>query len=77
VVSPTVLVLINNNTMQYVTIWVDGSYRTEIAPGAAGSVTVNRSGYPTLTANGDNDSDTWQRTMATLGTSNTYTWNIN
>jgi hypothetical protein len=53
-------VVVNNYTPQYVDLWVNGSYMTQVLPGAGQVVTLQQRWNPTvLTAYGNDDSSTW------------------
>jgi hypothetical protein len=70
-------VIVNNYTTQYLTIWVNGIYKTEIPPGQRAVVIVEHRWNPTiLKANGNEDIDTWGPRII-WGRFETYTWNIN
>jgi hypothetical protein len=70
-------VIVNNYTTQYLTIYVNGIYKTEIGPGLAAVVIVEHRWNPTvLTAYGDQDIDSWGPRNI-WGRFTSYTWNIN
>jgi hypothetical protein len=70
-------IVINNYSDEYVTIFVNGFYKTEIAPGLAQVVVIEQRINPVvLTAHGNEDIDTWGPRYI-WGSFQTYTWNIN
>jgi uncharacterized protein (TIGR03000 family) len=77
--TPGVLrkVLVNNNTPQYLTLYVDGTYRGEMAPWARQTLVIAHPWNPTvLTANGNEDIDKWGP-IQLWGQFDVYKWNIN
>jgi hypothetical protein len=70
-------VVVNNYTTQYLTIWVNGHYKTEIPPGQMAVCIVEHRWNPTiLTAHGNEDIDSWGPRII-WGRFDKYTWNIN
>jgi len=70
-------VVVNNYSDQYVTIFVNGFYKTEISPGLAQTIVIEQRINPVvLTAHGNEDIDTWGPRYI-WGKFQTYTWNIN
>jgi hypothetical protein len=70
-------VAINNYTLQYLDIWVNGNLRTQLAPGSRTVLTLDQASNPTvLTAYGNDDSTTWGPRYI-WGRFQKYTWNIN
>lgn len=70
-------VLINNHTPQFLTVFVNGFYRTEISPGQNQTIVIDHGWNPTVvTVHGDEDIDTWGPRYI-WGKFQTYTWNIN
>jgi len=70
-------IVINNYSDEYVTIFVNGFYKTEISPGLAQVVMIEQRINPVvLTAHGNEDIDTWGPRYI-WGSFQTYTWNLN
>jgi len=70
-------IVINNYTPQYLTVFVNGWYRTEISPGLTQTIVIEHRWNPTVvTVRGDDDIDTWGPRYI-WGKFQTYTWNIN
>lgn len=70
-------VTINNYTTQYLTIYVNGRYKTEISPGMSAVCVIEHRWNPvTLTAHGNEDIDQWGPRFL-YGRWQKYTWNIN
>jgi hypothetical protein len=70
-------VVVNNYTAQYIDIWVNGNYKMRVAPGQTDICVVEQRINPTtLTAYGDDDSQTWGP-RSLWGRFTKYTWNIN
>ena len=70
-------IVINNYSDEYVTIFVNGFYKTEISPGLSQVVMIEQRINPVvLTAHGNEDIDTWGPRFI-WGSFQTYTWNIN
>jgi len=70
-------VVINNHTLQYLTVFVNGFYKTEISPGLTQIIVIEHRTNPmVLTANGNEDIDTWGPRYI-WGKFQTYNWNIN
>ena len=70
-------IVVNNYTTQYLTIYVNGIYKGEMGPGLQQSYTIEHRWNPVvLTANGDQDIDSWGP-VNVWGKFSTYTWNIN
>jgi hypothetical protein len=70
-------VTVNNYTTQYLTIWVNGRYKTEIPPGQSQVCVIEHRWNPViLTAHGNEDIDTWGPRYI-WGRFTKYTWNIN
>jgi hypothetical protein len=70
-------IVINNYTPQFLTVFVNGSYRTEISPGLTQTIVIEHRWNPTVvTCRGDDDTDTWGPRYI-WGQFQTYTWNIN
>jgi uncharacterized protein (TIGR03000 family) len=70
-------VLVNNFSTQYVSIFVNGSYKTIVPPGGAQTCVIEHRWNPTvLTANGNEDMDSWGPRYI-WGRFDKYTWNIN
>jgi hypothetical protein len=69
-------VVINNTTTQYLDIWVNGNYKTQVQPGATQTIVIEHRWNPTvLTADGDEDSSTWGPRYI-WGRFTKYTWNF-
>jgi hypothetical protein len=70
-------ITINNYTSQFLTVFVNGWYRTEISPGLTQTLVIEHRSNPTVvTCRGDDDTDTWGPRYI-WGSFQTYTWNIN
>jgi hypothetical protein len=70
-------VVVNNYTPQYVDVWVNGSYKTQVLPGQSQVITIEHRWNPTvLTAYGNDDSSTWGPRYI-WGRFTKYTWNLN
>jgi hypothetical protein len=70
-------IVINNYSDEYLTIFVNGFYKTEISPGLSQVVMIEQRINPVvLTAHGNEDIDTWGPRYI-WGKFQTYTWNIN
>lgn len=70
-------VTVNNYTTQYLTIWVNGRYKTEISPGQSAVCVIEHRWNPViLTAHGNEDIDHWGPRYL-YGRFQKYTWNIN
>jgi hypothetical protein len=70
-------IVINNYSDEYLTIFVNGFYKTEIGPGLSQVVMIEQRINPVvLTAHGNEDIDTWGPRYI-WGKFQTYTWNIN
>ena len=69
-------VVVNNYTTQYLDIYVNGNYKTQIAPGATQVCTIEHRWNPTvLTAYGNEDEMNWGPKYI-WGKFDKYTWNI-
>ena len=69
-------VVVNNYTTQYLDIYVNGNYKTQIAPGATQVCTIEHRWNPTvLTAYGNEDEINWGPKYI-WGKFDKYTWNI-
>jgi hypothetical protein len=69
-------VVLNNYTPQYVDLWVNGTYKVQVAPGMSQTVPIQHRWNPTvLTAYGDDDTQTWGPRYV-WGRFTKYTWNI-
>jgi hypothetical protein len=70
-------VVVNNYTTQYLDIWVNGNYKTQVQPGASQVITIEHRWNPTiLTAYGNEDMDN-PGPRYIWGQFTKYTWNIN
>ena len=70
-------VVINNYTTQYIDLYVNGNYKTQVAPGMQQTCIIEHRWNPTvLTAYGDADVNTWGPRYI-WGQFKKYTWNIN
>jgi hypothetical protein len=70
-------VVVNNYTTQYLNVYVNGYYKTQVLPGSTQVITVEHRWNPTvLTAYGNEDSNTWGPRYV-WGRFDKYTWNIN
>jgi hypothetical protein len=70
-------IVINNYTPQFLTVFVNGFYKTEISPGLTQTLVIEHRWNPTVvTVSGDDDTDTWGPRYI-WGKFQTYTWNIN
>jgi hypothetical protein len=70
-------IVINNHTLQYLTVFINGFYRTEISPGLTQTIVIEHRTNPTVvTCNGNEDIDTWGPRYI-WGKFQTYNWNIN
>jgi hypothetical protein len=70
-------VVVNNYTAQYLDIYVNGNYKTQVGPGLAATCVIEHRWNPTvLTAYGNEDIDTWGPRYI-WGRFEKYTWNIN
>lgn len=70
-------IVINNYTPQFLTVFVNGFYKTEISPGLTQTLVIEHRWNPTVvTVRGDDDTDTWGPRYI-WGKFQTYTWNIN
>jgi hypothetical protein len=70
-------VVINNYTTQYLDVYVNGNYKTQVGPGGAQTVVIEHRWNPTvLTAYGNEDINTWGPRYI-WGRFQKYTWNIN
>jgi hypothetical protein len=70
-------VAVNNYTLQFLDIWVNGNLRTQVAPGSRTVLSLDQASNPTvLTAYGNDDSTTWGPRYI-WGRFQKYTWNIN
>jgi uncharacterized protein (TIGR03000 family) len=70
-------VIVNNYTNDYLDLWVNGTYKVQIAPGMSQLFYIEHRWNPTvLTAYGNEDNMTWGPRYI-WGRFNKYTWNIN
>src|SRR5262249_15722525 len=69
-------VVVGNYTTQYLDIYVNGNYKTQVQPGSVQVITVEHRWNPTiLTAYGNDDANTWGPRYI-WGRFEKYTWNI-
>jgi uncharacterized protein (TIGR03000 family) len=69
-------VVVNNYTMQYLDIYVTGSYKTQVQPGMQQTIIIEHRWTPTvLKAYGNEDVDTWGPCYI-WGRFDKYSWNI-
>jgi len=69
-------VVVNNYTTQYLDIYVNGNYETQVQPGMQQTIVVQHRWNPTvLKAYGNEDIDTWGPRYI-WGRFDKYTWNI-
>jgi hypothetical protein len=69
-------VVVNNYTTQYLDIYVNGNYKTQVAPGSTQICTIEHRWNPTvLTAYGNEDTNNWGPRYI-WGRFTKYTWNI-
>jgi len=69
-------VVVNNYTEQYVDVYINGNYMTQLNPGSSQTFTINQRINPTtLKAYGNEDSDIWNPAPI-WGRFTKYTWNI-
>jgi uncharacterized protein (TIGR03000 family) len=69
-------VVVNNYTTQYLDIYVNGNYKTQVQPGMQQTIIVEHRWNPTvLKAYGNEDVDTWGPRYI-WGRFDKYTWNI-
>jgi hypothetical protein len=67
---------VNNYTTQYLDIYVNGNYKTQVAPGSTQICTIEHRWNPTvLTAYGNEDTNNWGPRYI-WGRFTKYTWNI-
>jgi hypothetical protein len=70
-------IIVNNYTTEYLTIYINGYYRTEMAPASSQVFTIDKMYNPVvLKAFGNEDIDVWGP-INLWGRFNKYTWNIN
>jgi hypothetical protein len=70
-------VIINNYTTQYIDVYVNGNWKTQVVPGGQQTCIIEHRWNPTvLTGYGNEDIDTWGPRYI-WGRFNKYTWNIN
>jgi hypothetical protein len=70
-------VVVNNYTTQYLDIWVNGYYKTQVLPGSTQVITIEHRWNPTvLTAYGNDDATNWGPRYI-WGQFTKYTWNLN
>jgi hypothetical protein len=70
-------IVINNHTAQFLTVFVNGFYRSEISPGQNQTLIIQHDWNPVVvTVHGDEDTDTWGPRYI-WGKFQNYTWNIN
>jgi hypothetical protein len=70
-------VIVNNYTTQYIDVWVNGSYKVQVAPGLTQSIIIEHRWNPTvLTGYGDDDEQQFGP-VNIWGRFKMYTWNIN
>jgi hypothetical protein len=68
--------LVNNYTTQYIDVYVNGSLKMTVSPGASKWCVIEHKWNPTvLKAYGNEDTDTWGPRYV-WGTFKTYTWNM-